>query len=145
MAILKELKIAKKYLKKDHVSFFKAFPIHGDEELVVDRDYEVMGLDQAGAIQILMNQMSTDEVDALIGQQVAFVVFDVDRFALNTTDLVDPELGEEFFNQNQLAITLKNKLYKMHVEDRIIDDLKYDYNPQNEIKTLIELALRSLS
>lgn len=135
--------IPKEYKKKKKLALYKAFILKDGDEMRVGTDFDILSLTHESAILFMMTSLNIEDATTLKGKVINFAVFEFSTDELMTKELVD--IGEVYCQDLSISITLKDKLYKINVEDRLIEDIVVEVNPKNEIKEIKLLTLVDLS
>lgn len=142
MSRLSDLDIPKEYKKGKKIYLYKAFILKDGDEMNIGTDIDILSFTHEAAIQFMMTSLTTEEVEVLKGKTVNFTVFEFSSSELLDKELIDS--GEVYCQDLSISVTLKNKIYKISVEDRLIEDIEVEINPKNEIKTIKSINLNSL-
>ena len=132
----------KELLKHKTVPLYKAFLFtDSEEEMKINTSIDLLAISKEAALEVLVNESPIEDIlsNTLTGKVVSFAVIKLDKDDLLTKDLVDA--GDVFFENGVLSVTLKDKKFKIDVEDHILKDLviSIDENTHRKICTETEL------
>lgn len=136
-----DLDIPKEYKKKKKVTLYKAFILKDGDEMKVNTDIDILSLSHEAAILILITSLRLEDISSLKGKLINFAVLEFTIDELNNTNLIDN--GEMYCQDSSFSITLKDKSYKVDVEDRLIEDIVIEIK-ENEIMEIKEMRLSKL-
>lgn len=139
MVTIKDLDIPKEFLRKKKIPLYKAFILKDGEEMNVDTDIDILSFTYEAAVQYMLNSMTMEEIDNLKGNYINFAIFTIDKSELTNKNLVLKE--DAIYKDGSISITLSNKIYKVDVDDKHVDEIEVDTNPKNEIKVMKNIAL----
>ena len=143
MTRLEDLDIPKEYKKKKKIMLYKAFLLKDGEEMKICTDIDILSFTHDAAILFMITSLNIDDASLLKGKTINFAAFEFQNDELTKKELVDE--GEVYCQDLSLSLTLKDKLYKINVEDRLIEDIDIEINPKNEIKQIKSLKLIDLA
>lgn len=127
-------------LKKKNIEFYKAFIIHDpSESMKVNSNIDILGITQEAAVASLVNTLPLEEALDIKGKCISFAIFRIKRDELLEKDLTDA--GEISFENGLISITLKDKVYIIDVEDKIIEDITIDIDPKTEYRICTDINL----
>jgi len=130
----------KELLKKKYVPVYKAF-IVVDEEMVmnVNCDIDVLAITKEAAVASLINELPLEEAQNIRGKVISFAIFKLLKEDLITKPVVD--IGDVYFENDMLSITLRHKIYEIDVCDARIDDVTIDIDPRTEYRICSNIKL----
>lgn len=130
----------KELLKKKYVPVYKAF-IVVDEEMVmnVNCDIDVLAITKEAAVASLINELPLEEAQNIRGKVISFAIFKLLKEDLVTKPVVD--IGDVYFENDMLSITLRQKIYEIDVCDARIDDVTIDIDPRTEYRICSNIKL----
>ncbi len=141
MKTIVDIDLPKDFIKKKKMKFYKAFILKDGEEMDVNINCDIFSISYEGAVQYLINSMSYEEARDLENKTINFAIF-----TFNSSDLIGKPLldddSEPFVKDDSISLTLKNKVYKINVEDKTILELDITFNPTNEIKTISKIVFQ---
>lgn len=115
----------KELLKKKTLNLYKAFIIKDSEdEMRINQSADLLAITEEDAVADLIKNSISSENPIQPNTEISFAVFKVDLKDMENKELLDN--GEDYFKDGILFITLKDKIYKIDVYDKIITG--YDYN-----------------
>lgn len=130
----------KEILKKKNLEFYKAFIIHDPSEIMkVNSNIDLLGITMEAAVASLVNTLPIDEAMNIKGKCVSFAIFRVKKDELLEKDLVDN--GDINFENGMISITLKDKIYIIDVEDKIVQDINIEIDPKTEYRVCTDIKL----
>lgn len=130
----------KEILKKKNLEFYKAFIIHDPSETMkVNSNIDLLGITMEAAVASLVNTLPIDEAMNIKGKCVSFAIFRVKKDELLEKDLVDN--GDINFENGMISITLKDKIYIIDVEDKIVEDINIEIDPKTEYRVCTDIKL----
>lgn len=130
----------KEILKKKNLEFYKAFIIHDPSETMkVNSNIDLLGITMEAAVASLVNTLPIDEAMNIKGKCVSFAIFRVKKDELLEKDLVDN--GDINFENGMISITLKDKIYIIDVEDKIVQDINIEIDPKTEYRVCTDIKL----
>lgn len=125
--------LPKDFLKKKNLEFYKAFIIQDPSEIMkVNANIDLLGITMEAAVASLVNTLPLEEALDIKGKCVSFAIFKLKKDELLEKNLVDN--GDVNFEKGMISITLKDKIYSIDVEDKIIDDISIDIDPKTEYR-----------
>ena len=133
-----DLDIPKEYKKMKKIKLYKAFILKDGDEMRVNVDIEILSLNYEAAILILITSLRLEDISLLKGKLINFATMEFTLEELNKKDLID--VGEMYCQDLSFSITLKDKLYTVDVEDKLIEDIVIEIG-ENEIKVVKEMKL----
>lgn len=150
MKTLNDLGLPKDILKKKKFRLYKAYVLKDGDEMDVSVDFDVYGLSHISAAKHLLSNMDNNDLMEFINktppintinpQLISFLVMTFDTEDILHTPLLSSE-GDVYYKDDVLSYTLRDKQYKISVEDRLVRDIEIDINPANEIKTITNIIL----
>lgn len=128
----------RKGLKK--IDLYKAFVLNNDDVMNIDVNIDILSISEEDAIKRMIQSMSINEIEELRNRPVSIAILSFDKAELMDKPLVSED--DVYFNNGNLSITLKDKLYKIDVKDVRITELEYEVDPKTELKnvTLLEIV-----
>lgn len=134
--------LPKTFLKKKNLEFYKAFIIHDPSEIMkVNSNIDLLGITMEAAVASLVNSLPIDEAMDIKGKCVSFAIFRIKKDELLEKNLVDN--GDINFENGMISITLKDKVYIIDVEDKIIQDITIDIDPKTEYRICSNIKLEN--
>lgn len=139
--LLKDVEnIPKEILKKKNVEFYKAFIIHDPADTMrVNSNIDILGITQEAAVASLVNTLPLDEALDIKGKCISFAIFRITKEELAEKDLTDA--GDISFENGLISITLKDKIYTIDVEDKIVEDITIEIDPKTEYRICTDIKL----
>lgn len=141
MKTIVDVDLPKEFIKRKKLKFYKAFILKDGEEMDVNVNCDIFSISYESAIQYFINSMSYEEAKSLEHKTINFAIF-----TFNSCDLLGKSLLENdddpYAKDDSLSLTLKNKIYKIDVEDKTILELDITFNPTNEIKTISKIVFQ---
>lgn len=141
MKTIVDVDLPKEFIKRKKLKFYKAFILKDGEEMDVNVNCDIFSISYESAIQYFINSMSYEEAKSLEHKTINFAIF-----TFNSCDLLGKSLLEDdddpYAKDDSLSLTLKNKIYKIDVEDKTILELDITFNPTNEIKTISKIVFQ---
>jgi hypothetical protein len=134
-----DLDIPKEYKKKKKVTLYKAFILKDGDEMKVNTDIDILSLTHEASILVLITSLRLEDISSLKGKLINFAILEFTNDGLNNTDLIDN--GDLYYQDLSFSITLKDKVYNVDVEDKLIEDIVIDIK-ENEI---VEIRVLKLS
>ena len=131
----------KALLKKKEIPLYKAFIIlDSDDVMNINSNIDILSITQEAAVISLVNELPLDDAMNLKGKIISFAIIKLQKDDLLTKDIVDE--GEPYFQNDNIAITLDKKIFKIDVEDKMIEelDITIDERTEYRICTNIKLA-----
>ena len=131
----------KALLKKREIPLYKAFIIlDSDDVMNINSNIDILSITQEAAVISLVNELPLDDAMNLKGKIISFAIIKLQKDDLLTKDIVDE--GEPYFQNDNIAITLDKKIFKIDVEDKMIEelDITIDERTEYRICTNIKLA-----
>lgn len=133
----------KALLKKKCIPLYKAFIFEdSDQEMNINKNIDVLSLTKEAALETLINEMPMmDVVDHVFEQKtVSFAIIKLDTEDFVKKDVVDH--GDVYFeNDKSLSITLKDKIFKIDVEDYLIENIVIDIDHTTEKRVCKDIKL----
>ena len=133
----------KALLKKKYIPLYKAFIFEdSDQEMNINKNIDVLSLTKEAALETLINEMPMmDVVDHVFEQKtVSFAIIKLDTEDFVKKDVVDH--GDVYFeNDKSLSITLKDKIFKIDVEDYLIENIVIDIDHTTEKRVCKDIKL----
>ena len=130
-------------LKKKSLPLYKSFIIKDDfKEMKIDTSFDALAISEEDAINKMVNDMSLEEIDNFqksIPIVVSFAIIKLDLEDLSTKDLVDN--SDSKFEDGLLLITLRDKIFKVDVSDKVLKDIVIDIDEKTEIKKCHDILL----
>jgi hypothetical protein len=133
-----DLDIPKEFKKKKKIKLYKAFILKDGDEMKVNTDIEILSLAHEAAILVLISSLRIEDISSLKGKLINFAILEFSSEELQSKDLID--VGEMYCQDLSFSITLKDKLYTVDVEDKLIEDILIEIG-ENEIKVVKEMKL----
>jgi len=131
--------LPKEVLKKKKVALYKAFILNDGEEMTINTSIDILSISEETALQQMVNSMSYDDAIELKGKVISFAVLTLNKVELTEKSLIDE--GEIYYQNGSLSITLKDKLYEVAVNDKLLETVTISMDAKTEIKTLTEVIL----
>ena len=130
----------KALLKKKEIPLYKAFIIiNPDDVMNINSNIDILSITQEAAVASLVNELPLDEANELKGKVISFAIIKLQKDDLLTKDIVDE--GEPYFENDHLSITLKDKIFKIDVEDKLIDELDITVDEKTEYRICTNIKL----
>lgn len=139
--LLKDVKnIPNEILKKKNIDFYKAFIIHDpDDTMRVNSNIDILGITEEAAVASLVNTLPLEDALDIKGKCISFAIFRIKKEELMEKDLVDA--GDIKFENGLISVTLRDKIYTIDVEDKIIENIDIDINPKTEYRLCTNIKL----
>lgn len=138
----------KALLKKKEIPLYKAFILRDpEEEMKINVNIDLLSLTMESAISRLINELPTDIIaneffnpeNLSNGITISFAIITLDKDDLLTKDLVDK--GDVYFQNEAISITLKDKIYKVDVVDKILTNITIDIDDKTEERICSNIEL----
>ena len=144
MKTLKDVKdIPKKILSRKTISLYKAFILNNGDVMSINVDIDVLSLTEEDAIKHLLQSLPIETVEGLKNNgSVNIAILKFKKEELTEKSLVDE--GDIYFEDGNISITLKEKLFDIDVKDVTIIDLEYDVDPATERKDIQVLKFENV-
>lgn len=127
---------ANPFIDKDDLHLYRAYCLKNGDEIVFNRDGELLSLSPELAIQNLLNRESID----LKGKVVTIVdtIFSIRENMNNDlgTDYLNDETGSVGVVVDQLAMK------EMHISDYMINSIEVDIDKNTERKLLLNIEMQ---
>ena len=137
----------KELLKGKTIPLYKAyFFADSEDEMKINTSIDLLSISKEAAVEQLVNELPMQDVvdgiyaTTILNHVVSFAVIKLDKADLLTKDVIDD--GDVFFENGVLSISLRDKLYKVDVEDNILESItiKIDDKTEKRICSDIKLA-----
>lgn len=150
MKTLNDIGLPKDILKKKKFRLYKAYILKDGDEMNVQADIDIYGLDFISATKYLLSNMDINQL-----MELSFMDNDKQRsnptlisfliLTFDTEDIINKPLlltdSDIYYKDNNLSVSIRDKPYKISVQDKYCKDVKIEINPENEIKTITNLVL----
>ena len=116
----------KDLLKKKTLTLYKAFQIKDpDDEMQVNVSADLLAITEVAAVeQFLRTTSFLDFTDGILDDKIiSFAVFELDMKDLLKKDLL-LNGGEDYFQDDILFISIKDKIYDIKVGDKMVTTIK---------------------
>lgn len=140
MKTLNDLDLSKEILKKKNIRLYKAFKLKEDDEMIINPAVDVLSLSHEAAIQYMINDMSLEEAQGLANETINFAVIVFKTDYLLPLSLLEND-DDVYFNNDSLSISIRDKIYKISVEDKVVKEIEVEINPKNEIKSIKNIII----
>lgn len=136
----------KELLKGKTVSLYKAYLFENSEdEMNINTSIDLLAISKEAALEQMMNDIPLESTwnDLLTKlwdrETISFAVIKLDKADLLKKDIVDE--GDVFFENGVLSITLKDKQYKIDVEDNYCDNITIEDDEKTLRKKVTKVKL----
>lgn len=140
MKTLNDLDLSKDILKKKNIRLYKAFKLKEDDEMVINPAVDILSLSHEAAIQFMINDMSLEEAQGLENEIINFAVIEFKTDYLLPLSLLEND-DDVYFNNDSLSISIRDKIYKISVEDKLVKEIDVEIDPKNEIKSIKNIII----
>lgn len=135
---IEDIGLPKDLVSKKKLNLYKAFVItNPDEKMEINQNIEILYTDFFTAVGHFLDQYSLEELDAFKKRvdagdypTVSYVIISVDLEDLRHKPLVDE--GEPYYENDQMAITLADKMFEVSVEDALLTKLEVTVDPETD-------------